>query len=486
MGKKAKKTTRNDKKRERNMAKNIGLSLHAKQRAFHGDKARKRWIFGGNRTGKTSAGAYEAVWLAVNGRGRSDGHHKRKPTEGWVVSLTQQVQRDVAQRKVLELLGGITTARQSGDVAEITYECVMMSGRSEYPERGVIDFILVHSPIGDSRIGFRNCEQGREKFQGVRLDWVWFDEEPEEEVFEECLMRTLDNGGYVWGTMTPLKGKTWVYDRVYMGGEFSIHQWSWEDNTFLKKREVAGMERSYSAEALESRKFGRFSEGGGLVYPEFSEKNIVKIGSILLQKEKWVYNGISIDPGYTNPTAVLWFGIDGDENIFVIDEYKESGRSVEQLASIIREKSRENGVRVENVFIDSAATAMSLGSPESVTRQFWDLGIPVNPEVDKNVFEGIQKVKGLFKSADDVRKLYICENCVELIKELRGYFWGDRNKPMKRNDHCVDALRYFCMVTHKVEPIGPIEQGFTRRKQNIYQKHKRRKLNEKYEDASCR
>ena len=31
---------------------------------------------------------------------------------------------------------------------------------------------------GISAIGFKSCDQGREKFQGASLDFVWFDEEP--------------------------------------------------------------------------------------------------------------------------------------------------------------------------------------------------------------------------------------------------------------------------------------------------------------------
>ena len=45
------------------------------------------------------------------------------------------------------------------------------------PENGVIDFIRVKNVFGGtSIIGFKSCDQGREKFQGTSLDYVWFDE----------------------------------------------------------------------------------------------------------------------------------------------------------------------------------------------------------------------------------------------------------------------------------------------------------------------
>ena len=408
--------------------------LHHKQEEFFENNSRNRWIFGGNRTGKTHAGAEAAVRWAVD----------KPATEGWVVSLSTQVQRDVAQRKVLELL----------DKAAVKCTYIMLSGKKSSPRTGVIDFLIIDH--NGSRIGFRNCEQGREKFQGTKLDWLWFDEEPPEDIYEECLVRTLDKGGYVWGTMTPLKGRTWVYERIFLKAnddDIWVRTWTWEDNGYLNKDEMKRMERLYSAETLETRKYGRFMEGQGIVFSEFDEKNIVKNVSKMLQEKNFVYTGISIDPGYTSAVAVLWFGIDGDDNIFVIDEYKDSYQSIEQIAHTIERKSNALGVPVENVFIDSASTAQVLGEPASVAEQFQRFGVPVDPRVDKNVIEGIHRVKGLFKSAAGIRKLFVCEHCVHLVRELRGYFWGDRDRPVKKDDHCIDALRYFVMSINQVRAV---------------------------------
>ena len=43
---------------------NTGEKQHKKQLAFHKCKKRNRWVFGGNRSGKTECGAVETVWLA--------------------------------------------------------------------------------------------------------------------------------------------------------------------------------------------------------------------------------------------------------------------------------------------------------------------------------------------------------------------------------------------------------------------------------------
>ena len=190
--------------------------VHEKQLAFHRCPKRNRWVFGGNRSGKTECGAVEVVWRA---RGIHP-YRENKPTEGWVVSLTREVQRDVAQRKVLSYLK-----------KEWIADVVMVSGKASQPEGGVVDYIVVHNVFGStSRIGFKSCESGREKFQGASLDYVWFDEEPPEDVYDECRMRVVDRRGELFGTMTPLKGLTFVYDKIYMSDDPEVWS-SWSGRT---------------------------------------------------------------------------------------------------------------------------------------------------------------------------------------------------------------------------------------------------------------
>ena len=80
---------------------NTGDKVHEKQLAFHKCKKKNRWVFGGNRSGKTECGAVESVYMA---RGIHPFRENRDNVFGWVVSLSQQVQRDVAQKKVLHYL----------------------------------------------------------------------------------------------------------------------------------------------------------------------------------------------------------------------------------------------------------------------------------------------------------------------------------------------------------------------------------------------
>ena len=85
-------------------------------------------------------------------------------------------------------------------------DVTMLAGKKDNLESGVIDQIFVKNVFGGvSVIGFKSVDQGREKFQGASLDYVWFDEEPPLDIYEECKMRVIDRCGEIYGTMTPLK-----------------------------------------------------------------------------------------------------------------------------------------------------------------------------------------------------------------------------------------------------------------------------------------
>jgi phage terminase large subunit-like protein len=63
---------------------------------------------------------------------------------------------------------------------------------------------------GLSTLTFKSYDQGRTKWQGETLHFVWFDEEPPPDLYTEGLTRTNATDGIVWLTFTPLKGMSEV------------------------------------------------------------------------------------------------------------------------------------------------------------------------------------------------------------------------------------------------------------------------------------
>ncbi len=439
-------------------------NVHKKHMELHRCNKRNRGVFGGNRSGKTECGAVEVVWLA---RGIHP-YKENKPTTGWVVSLSQQVQRDVAQSKVLHYL-------HPDWIADI----IMLSGRKDAPEYGVIDYILVKNVFGSiSRIGFKTCDQGREKFQGTSLDYVWFDEEPPFEIYIECRMRVLDRQGLVFGTMTPLKGLTWVYDKIYLndGGDENVWyiEMEWADNPYLSQAEIDALSATLSTEELDSRRYGKFCASGGLVYKEFDPSvHIIEPFSV---PRDW-FDNISIDPGLHNPLSAHWYAADYDGNVYVIAEHYEAEQTLEHHAECIKRKCELLDWPVGfdgkiHALIDSAANQKTLASPKSVTDLFFEYGINVNPNVNKDLFSGISKVKSYLRNAKGEARLFIFSTCVNMIREIKGYWWGKADVPVKKDDHSLDELRYYIMSRVDNMTSMPMSNDIQKHKDRLINKHK--------------
>lgn len=422
---------------------NTGEKKHEKQLAFHKCQKRNRWVFGGNRSGKTECGAVECVYMA---RGIHPYRQNRRDVCGWVVSLSTQVQRDVAQKKILRYL-------RKDQIVDI----VMLGGRKDAPEHGVIDFIRVKNELGGtSVIGFKSCDQGREKFQGTSLDFVWFDEEPPEDIYVECRMRVMDKKGDIFGTMTPLKGLTFVYNEIYLNRHGDGEVWyefvEWRDNPYLDEREIRALEGSLDEISLQSRRYGKFvAAGAGLVYPEFDERvHVIEPFSV---PTEW-QDMISIDPGLNNPLSAHWYAVDFDDNVYVVAEHYEAGQGVDHHAEKIKEISERLGWHTDGqgrlcALIDSAAKQRTLGSVKSVVELFYERGILVNPNVEKDLFSGIARVKSYLNQRNGLPNLYVFSNCVHMISELKGYRWGSGDLPRKVDDHSLDEMRYYLMTKPK-------------------------------------
>lgn len=426
---------------------NAGRKVHKKQMIFHKSKKRNRWVFGGNRSGKTECGAVETVWMA---RGIHP-YRKNKPNVfGWVVSVSYEVQRDVAQSKILHYLN-----------PEWIEDVVMHTGNKGNPSVGIIDTIVVRNVFGGlSKIGFKSADQGREKFQGASLDFVWFDEEPPQDIYEECKMRVLDKKGDLFGTMTPLKGLTWVYDEIYLNArgndEVFYVTMEWADNPFLDKKEVEKMTASMSKETLESRRYGHFKSCGGLVYPEFDpEVHVIEPFKVPFEWQDIV----SVDPGLRNPLSAHFYCSDGDGNVYVVAEHYAAEKDIDYHASRIKEIADEIGWRRTSdgfieALMDSAATQRTLSSVKSVAELFYERGIKPNCRVNKDMFSGINKVKVLLAARP--AKIFIFSSCVNMIREIKGYFWGNDDLPVKRDDHAMDELRYYVMS--RTEPFAKTKE----------------------------
>ena len=149
------------------------------------------------------AGAAEAAFH-LTGRYPDwwQGRRWDRPVRAWAGSETWDVTRDGVQR----LLVGEPKDETQWGTGLIPGDDLLDWGRRQGVADCLDNVIVKHVSGGQSTLGFKSYDQGRTKWQADTLDFVWFDEEPPQDIYFEGLTRTNATDGMVFLTFTPLKG----------------------------------------------------------------------------------------------------------------------------------------------------------------------------------------------------------------------------------------------------------------------------------------
>jgi hypothetical protein len=96
--------------------------------------------------------------------------------------------------------------------------------------------------------------------------------------------------------------------------------------------------------------------------------------------------------------------------------------------------------------------------------------------VNKDLFSGINRVKEYLRpiSHPDKPKLFIFSSCVNLIREIKAYWWGNNDAPVKRDDHALDELRYFIMSKPEAYVPKTVKSEIELDKERLMRRIKRR------------
>lgn len=234
-------------------------NLHQKQREALESDAKYRWLFWGNQVGKTALGAIEIALLAL---GRHPTHQRwEPPLTLWASALTWELWEKIL---LPELLTWLPPDR-------------VIDAPPAYKKSTKRD-ILVRADNGrTSRITGKAAQQGRALYQSARVHAVWLDEEHPEAVYDELQPRLVRHGGILLGTMTPLKGYSWIYHRVYephRQGEAADTYCSHAglaDNPSITPEQLEALREAlkHKPAQLEARLWGRFSAPEGLALDRY-------------------------------------------------------------------------------------------------------------------------------------------------------------------------------------------------------------------------
>lgn len=408
---------------------------------------------GGNRTGKTELGAQLTVAHALGG------DHPD------VVAWARRNGLDAASipRGPGKVCASALTSGDSLRYQRDKLDRYLPAGSTWYNRYGQGE-AWVRLPNGGV-ILCKSNDQGRRSYQGDSWRFLWLDEEHDEEIYDEGVVRLLDQGGRSCLTMTPLRGLTWVWsrwidDRAEATREFAalradshVGALYMEDNPHLPPEEVARLIAAMPEHQRQARLRGGFVDPKGKRFPSYM---VVPRAPI---NPKWIrYAGI--DWGARSPHAI-WLAEDRDEGTLVVyDEVAPRSDAAKGEPAIVEQDFiRAIGER-EKVHPGPAHFRVADSEAPGAIVQAARMGVPMMPAAKGagSVERGLALLDALLSTPPEGGRprLVIMEHCRELLREIAEARWKP-SRPGEEpqidptcNDHGLDAVRYILLLREQM------------------------------------
>lgn len=417
-------------------------------------------LLGGNRSSKTERGAFLAVaWLFGREYFRDEPSWRYVkdlpiPEHGvniWAVGLDFSVIRDVIWGEKLR-----RGHRHPGLLPQTPCALITRISDSEFQ-------VTVDVNGRKSSLTCKSADSGREKMQSASVDLVWIDEECDEDVYLELFQRTLDCAGKIILTMTPLNDigsgvrKPWVYNlhQLFKKGlrkDLVFISLSSLDNPFIPDSEKLLMKEQWAGHIEEGARLrGEFIRRAGLVYPMWDRsKHFIKRQTL---PHDW-RRILSIDPAATGVTAAVWACVNPKGDIYVYKLYYERDLIVaDHCKNII---ARNGSDRIDQYYVDPFwGAARNAETHKQGYQLFRENGLPVRlaPRAEDYGRDSLgHYLAATLEPASRHPKLFVFDDLEILAGELEAYTWDfygkgalkgqSKDKPMKRNDHAINALQY--------------------------------------------
>lgn len=306
-------------------------------------------------------------------------------------------------------------------------------------------------------------ERSQDLIQGITLAGVFFDEVAlmPESFVNQATGRCSVEGSKFWFNCNPDGPYHWFkvnwIDKRQSKRLLYLH-FTMDDNLSLSEKVKERYRGMYSGVFYKRYILGLWCMAEGIIYDMFLSKvhMLDTAAKAKAYEEEHVisfWRGaryVSCDYGTQNATVFLLWEQGADGVWYARKEYYYSGREEGQQKTD-KEFSEDltdwmGGEKPRFVVLDPSAA--------SFKAQLKKDGYRVK-RANNDVLDGIRFVASLLLQ----RRIGIDMSCVNTEKEFASYVWDDKaaergeDKPVKEHDHCMDALRYFCMTVIR-RPAG--------------------------------
>lgn len=286
--------------------------------------------------------------------------------------------------------------------------------------------------------------QGR-TLAGVLLDEVVL---MPQSFVEQALTRCSVDGAKLWFSCNPGSPQHWFYTgwikRHRERNALYLH-FNMSDNPGLSQKTLERYESTFSGVFYDRYVRGLWVLAEGLIYPMYDNT----VETVERDYEQYY---VSMDYGTQNPTAMILWGLCGGV-WHAVREYYHSGRETNNQKTTSQyygELEQLIGdAHVRKIIIDPSATPFIAEIQQHKKYKAWS--------ANNGVVDGIEHTAQMLTE----RKIMFNDCCKKTIEEFGLYRWDEKvteDKPVKENDHAMDAIRYFVNTT-----------GIWRKKQSISQ-----------------
>lgn len=289
------------------------------------------------------------------------------------------------------------------------------------------------------------------RIQGTGIEYCYGDEVTtwSEEVFQ-MLKSRLDKPNSVFdGTCNPDNPAHWFKGFLDSDADIFHQAYTIDDNPFLPPVFVENLKREYAGTVFYDRYIlGKWVRAEGVIYQGFNP-----VGHTFTEAPAMRRISFAVDVGHSNATVFLAIGTGADGRAYVLDEYYHSGRDEHMTKSpaayakdfvAFRDRvlSEHSGAMFAGVYVDPSAVGFMA--------QLREAGVSRVYRAKNEVLPGIQTVA----SAIEKGMVWVHKTrCRRTLDEFAGYSWDEKaamhgeDRPVKENDHCMDALRYYIHTT---------------------------------------
>ena len=285
--------------------------------------------------------------------------------------------------------------------------------------------------------------------QGITLAGVLFDEVAlmPRSFVEQALSRAIsyEHPKYFFNC-NPESPQHWFYKEwIENERENTQHiHFLLEDNPILTPQMIERTKAMYSGVFYDRYIRGLWVVAEGLIYPMFGDECTVDAPPASAGKAEYY---VSCDYGTLNPFAALLWRWDG-KTATLMREYYYSGREKQQSKTdeeYYQDVARWIGdVPIRSFIVDPSAASFI----ETLRRHKKFLV----RHAKNDVLPGIMTTSRYLQDGT----IKVCKECKNTIKEFGLYRWDEESnedRPIKENDHAMDAVRYFAYTVLR-EKVG--------------------------------